>query len=69
MRAFTVAFMMLCLVLGCQNSGMIQQQEKNTAKGEKEIKMAETASILKTMIPPIDLDAPARTETATFALG
>ena len=69
MRALTVAFMMLFLVLGCQNSGMIQQQEKNTAKGEKETKMAETASILKTMKPPIDLAEPARTETATFALG
>jgi hypothetical protein len=69
MRALTVAFTMLFLVLGCQNSGMIQQQEKNTAKGEKEIKMAETASIPQTMKPPIDLAAPARTETATFALG
>ena len=69
MRALTVAFMMLFLVLGCQNSGMIQQEEKNTAKGEKEIKMAETASIAKTMKPPIDLAAPARTQTATFALG
>jgi len=69
MRELTVAFMMLFLVLGCQNSGAIQQQEKNTAKGEKEIKMAETALIPKTMAPPIDLAAPARTETATFALG
>ena len=69
MRALTAAFMMLLLVLGCQNSGVIQQQEKNTAKGQKEIKMAETASIPKTMIPLIDLAAPARTETATFALG
>jgi hypothetical protein len=69
MRALTVAFTMLFLMLGCQNSGMIQQQEKNTAKGEKETKMAETASILNTMKPPIDLAAPARTETATFALG
>jgi hypothetical protein len=69
MRSLTVAFMMLFLVLGCQNSGMIQQQEKNAAKGEKEIKMAETASIPKSMKPPIDLAAPARTETATFALG
>jgi hypothetical protein len=60
---------MLFLVLGCQNPGMIQQQEKNTVKGQKEIEMAETASIPKTMRPPIDLAAPARTETATFALG
>ena len=69
MRALTVAFMMLFLVLGCQNSGTIQQHGKNTAKGEEEIKMAETASILETMKPPIDLAAPATTETATFALG
>ena len=69
MRALTVAFMMLFLLVGCQNSGMIQQQEKNTAKGEKEIKMAETATRLETMKPPIDLAAPATTETATFALG
>jgi len=61
--------MMLFLMLGCQNSGMIQQEEKNAAKGEKEIKMAETALIPKTMKPPIDLAAPGRTETATFALG
>jgi len=69
MRALTVAFMMMFLALGCQNSGIVQQQEKSTAKGEKEIKMAETASIPQTMRPPIDIAAPARTETATFALG
>jgi len=69
MRSITAVFMMLFLVLGCQNSGMIQQREKSTAKGQKEIKMAETASIARTMIPPIDLAAPARIETATFALG
>jgi len=69
MRALTVAFMMMFLALGCQNSGMIQQQEKNTSKGQKEIKMAETASIPDSVKPPIDLTAPARIETATFALG
>ncbi|HET6459182.1 MAG TPA: hypothetical protein VFG29_00190 [Syntrophales bacterium] len=69
MRVLTVSFIMLFLMLGCQNSGTIQQHEKNAGKGEKEIKMAEAASIPSTMRPPIDLAQPARTETATFALG
>ncbi len=69
MRLFTMAFIMLFLALGCQNSGMIQREEKSAANGEKETKMLDTASISTAMRPPIDLAAPAKTETATFALG
>ncbi len=43
--------------------------ESGTLLGTKEGTMMKDAALLKTGIPPIDAAAPAKTETATFALG
>jgi hypothetical protein len=69
MQALAMAFMALFLVWGCQSSGMAQQQEKNVRKSQEETNMVNKASLSKAMRPPIDLAAPTKTETATFALG
>jgi len=43
--------------------------ESGTLSGTKEGTMMKDAALIKTGIPPIDAAAPAKTETATFALG
>ena len=40
-----------------------------TAKEEKNMQMAEKKSIEQTVKPPMDVSAPFKTGTATFALG
>ena len=69
MQALTMAFIAFFLVWGCQNSGMTRQQENNTIKAQKETNMENKTSISTAMRPPIDLAAPTKTETASFALG
>jgi hypothetical protein len=69
MQALTMAFIAFFLVWGCQNAGMTRQEEKNATKAQEETHMINKASVSKAMRPPIDLAAPAKTETATFALG
>ncbi len=48
---------------------LLAAAESANLPGKKEGNMMQYAAVLKTGIPPIDAAAPAKTETATFALG
>lgn len=69
MKTMALGAVIIGIVLGCQNVTSTQPQERNMAKGQQEAMMARTGPISKALKPPIDLSAPAKTETATFALG
>jgi hypothetical protein len=54
------------LIMGCgrTDSGKAQKPKEETSMGKTALKMERPPAI-----PPIDASAPARVETATFALG
>ena len=58
------------IAIACLGFGLLAPACDGTGpKGESGKEMAMTRSIPKTAIPPIDTAAPAKTETATFAVG
>jgi hypothetical protein len=69
MKTIVLGVMIIGMFLGCQNSTPTASQGSNPAKGQQEAMMTRTGPISKALKPPIDLSAPANTETATFALG
>jgi len=67
MKTIGLGVMLMILAVGCQNASLSSHQEGKTAAGREKTGMTKTDS--KTAKPPLDLAAPARTATATFALG
>ena len=65
---FVAALMVMFLSVGCQKQG---SGEAQIAAPKEKTNMAQTSTQIqeKAVIPPIDASAPARVETATFALG
>jgi hypothetical protein len=63
--------LLMILVTGCRNVSSGAPQEEKTAAGREAASMTKTAAKTdsKTDRPPLDLAAPAKTATATFALG
>jgi len=58
------------IAIACLGFGLLGQACDGTGpKSESGKEMAMTRSFPKTAIPPIDAAAPAKTETATFAVG
>ena len=53
------------ILLGCDSSNQMWQ----SAKERNDMELAKGYSSRDLAIPPIDLEAPSNTETATFALG
>lgn len=71
-RPWTVLLLVVIMVLGggpilhgCDRSN----QEWRPAKERKNMELAKGHSSHTVAIPPIDIEAPITTETATFALG
>jgi hypothetical protein len=71
-RPWTVVFLVVAAVLGggpilhgCDSSN----QDLRPWKERKNMEPAKRDSSHMVAIPPIDIEAPANTETATFALG
>jgi hypothetical protein len=64
-RVFSAGIAIVCLGFGL----LVQACDGTGPKSESGKETAMTHSIPKTAIPPIDAVAPAKTETATFALG
>ncbi len=64
-RIFPAGIAIACLGFGL----LVPACDGTGPKGESGKEMAMTRSIPKTAIPPIDAAAPAKTETATFAVG
>jgi hypothetical protein len=66
MKMKAIPFVLMVMILGCQNA-TTQYQERKMDGNEKAM-TARNETTSKVAKPPIDLSA-ARTETATFALG
>ena len=71
-RPWAVVFLVVVTVLGsgpifsgCDSSN----QDWRPVKERNDMELAKGYSSLDVAIPPIDLEAPSKTETATFALG
>ena len=71
-RPWTVLLLVMVVVLGgglilpgCDSSNQTWQ----SAKERNDMELSKGYSRLDVAIPPIDLEAPRNTETATFALG
>ena len=69
MKTIALGVMLMILAAGCQNGPLATEQD-GTAPGREGTKMTErNAKATKAVKPPLDLAAPAKTATATFALG
>ena len=64
-RVFQAGIVIACLAYG----PLLQACNCTASKNEGGKETAMTGSIPNTVRPPIDVAAPAKTETATFALG
>ena len=64
-----VAFASLGMAPFLNTCGMINSGDSNQGSAKKPDSPARNASVPKVPRPPIDLAAPAKIETATFALG
>jgi hypothetical protein len=68
MKTIALSVIIMGVVLGCQNSNPTQTHAMNTADRQAEMTTG-TGPTAKLMKPPIDVSAPVKTETATFAMG
>ena len=70
-RAFLKAFVFACLGIGpfVNACGIVNSEDTNLGAVKKSDGPAKGGSAPKVARPPIDLSAPAKIETATFALG
>lgn len=62
-------FMAIVLCLAGLIAGALPVSDYVSDSERRDMAYAETSQSIKPSIPPIDAEAPARTETATFALG
>lgn len=70
MKTIALGVMLMLLAAGCQN-GPPATEGEGVAPGREGTKMTERDPKVTTQAakPPLDLAAPAKTATATFALG
>lgn len=70
MKTIALGVMLMLLAAGCQN-GPLATEREGAAPGREGTKMTERDLKAATQVvkPPLDLAAPEKTATATFALG